>query len=106
LRGDNSEGVCECHLSEIFIHLSDLISQAAAISHREEVALYQAIRVMLTKGDHTSGGQRDAEREALIKQALSQGIVPEVFNWIIWSRLRGLIGVFGVAYAKIMKHCS
>lgn len=61
-------------------------SQAAAISHREEVALYQAIRVMLTKSDHTSGGQRDAEREALIKQALSQGIVPE-----------GIIDVFSVA---------
>jgi type I restriction enzyme R subunit len=61
-------------------------SQAAAISHREEVALYQAIRVMLTKGDHTSGGLRDAEREALIKQALSQGIVPE-----------GIIDVFSVA---------
>ncbi len=50
------------------------------------MALYQAIRVMLTKGDHTSGGQRDAEREALIKQALSQGIVPE-----------GIIDVFSVA---------
>jgi type I restriction enzyme R subunit len=54
--------------------------------HREEVALYQAIRVMLTKGEFTGKRQSDAEREALIKQALSRGIVPE-----------GIIDVFSVA---------
>jgi len=61
-------------------------SQPAAISNREEVALYQAIRVMLTKGEHTGKKQSDAEREALIRQALSRGIVPE-----------GIIDVFSVA---------
>jgi type I restriction enzyme R subunit len=61
-------------------------SQSAAVPHREEVALYQAIRVMLTKGEHTSTGIKNAEREALIRQALSQGIVPE-----------GIIDVFSVA---------
>jgi type I restriction enzyme R subunit len=61
-------------------------SQNAAIVHREEVALYQAIRVMLTKGEFTGKRQSDAEREALIKQALSRGIVPE-----------GIIDVFSVA---------
>jgi type I restriction enzyme R subunit len=61
-------------------------SQIAAIRHRDEVALYQAIRVMLTKSDHTIKKQSDAEREAIIKQALSQGIVPE-----------GIVDVFSVA---------
>ena len=61
-------------------------SQIEAIKHREEVALYQAIRVMLTKGEHTVNKKTDAEREALIKQALSRGIVPE-----------GIIDVFSVA---------
>jgi type I restriction enzyme R subunit len=61
-------------------------SQTSAISHREEVALYQAIRVMLTKGEFTGKKQTDAERELLIRQALSRGIVPE-----------GIIDVFSVA---------
>ena len=61
-------------------------SQASAILLREEVALYQAIRVMLTKGEYTGKKQTDAEREALIRQALSRGIVPE-----------GIIDVFSVA---------
>jgi type I restriction enzyme R subunit len=61
-------------------------SQPPAIEHREEVALYQAIRVMLTKGEYTGKKQSDSEREALIRQALSRGIVPE-----------GVIDVFSVA---------
>jgi type I restriction enzyme R subunit len=61
-------------------------SQLAAIPHRDEVALYQAIRVMLTKSDHTVKKQSDAEREAIIRQALSQGIV-----------LEGIVDVFSVA---------
>jgi type I restriction enzyme R subunit len=61
-------------------------SQAAAIVNREEVALYQAIRVMLTKGEYSGKKQSDAEREMLIRQALSRGIVPE-----------GIIDVFSVA---------
>jgi type I restriction enzyme R subunit len=61
-------------------------SQAVAITHREEVALYQAIRVMLTKGEHTGKKQTDAERELLIRQALSRGIVPE-----------GIIDIFSAA---------
>ncbi len=64
-------------------------SQDAAIAHREEVALYQAIRVMLTKGDHTAKKVTDSERELLIKQALSRGIVPD-----------GIIDVFSVAGLK------
>jgi type I restriction enzyme R subunit len=64
-------------------------SQAAAIEHREEVALYQAIRVMLTKGDYTQKKITDKEREILIRQALSRGIVPE-----------GIIDVFSVAGLK------
>jgi type I restriction enzyme, R subunit len=64
-------------------------SQDAAIAHREEVALYQAIRVMLTKGEHTAKKVTDSERELLIKQALSRGIVPE-----------GIIDVFSVAGLK------
>ena len=61
-------------------------SQAPAITHREEVALYQAIRVMLTQAEHTVKKQNNAERELLIRQALSRGIVPE-----------GIIDVFSVA---------
>ena len=61
-------------------------SQPAAIVHREEVALYQAIRVMLTKAEKTGKRQTDSERELLIRQALSRGIVPE-----------GVIDVFSVA---------
>jgi type I restriction enzyme R subunit len=61
-------------------------SKLQAIEHREEVALYQAIRVMLTKGEHTGKKQSDSEREMLIRQALSKGIVPE-----------GIIDVFTVA---------
>jgi type I restriction enzyme R subunit len=61
-------------------------SQASAIVVREEVALYQAIRVMLTKADHVVHKLSDAEREAKIRQALSRGIVPE-----------GIIDVFSVA---------
>jgi type I restriction enzyme R subunit len=64
-------------------------SQDAAIQHREEVALYQAIRVMLTKGNYTQKKVTDAERELLIRQALSRGIVPE-----------GIIDVFSVAGLK------
>jgi type I restriction enzyme R subunit len=64
-------------------------SQDAAIAHREEVALYQAIRVMLTKGDHTAKKVTDSERELLIRQALSRGIVPD-----------GIIDVFSVAGLK------
>ena len=64
-------------------------SQDAAIAHREEVALYQAIRVMLTKGEHTIKKITDIERERLIKQALSRGIVPD-----------GIIDVFSVAGLK------
>jgi type I restriction enzyme R subunit len=64
-------------------------SQDAAIVHREEVALYQAIRVMLTKGEHTIKKITDIERERLIKQALSRGIVPD-----------GIIDVFSVAGLK------
>lgn len=52
-------------------------SHISAIEHREEAALYQAIRVLLTKGDHTAKKQSNAERELLIKQALSRGIVPD-----------------------------
>jgi type I restriction enzyme R subunit len=61
-------------------------SQVAAKAHREEVALYQAIRVMLTKTDTTIKKQTDADREAAIRQALSRGIVPE-----------GIIDVFSAA---------
>jgi type I restriction enzyme R subunit len=64
-------------------------SQPAAISVREEVALYQAIRVMLTKADITITKKTNAEREALIKQALSRGIVPE-----------GIIDVFDMSGLK------
>jgi type I restriction enzyme R subunit len=61
-------------------------SQKEAIAHREEVTLYQAVRVMLTKSDTTVTKQTDAEREAKIAQALSKGIVPE-----------GIIDIFSAA---------
>ena len=61
-------------------------SQTPAINHREEVALYQAIRVMLTQAEHTEKKQNNADRELLIRQALSRGIVPA-----------GIIDVFSVA---------
>jgi type I restriction enzyme R subunit len=61
-------------------------SQAPAIVLREEVALYQAIRVMLTKGEYTGTKQTNAERELIIRQALSRGIVPD-----------GIIDVFSAA---------
>lgn len=61
-------------------------SQPEAIKNREEVALYQAIRVMLTKTQHSLKKQSDAEREAIIRQALSRGIVPE-----------GVLDVFSVS---------
>ena len=61
-------------------------SQAPAILLREEVALYRAIRVMLTKAERTDVKRTDAERDLLIRQALSSGIVPE-----------GIIDVFSVA---------
>lgn len=52
-------------------------SQASAKSVREEVALYQAIRGLLTKKTDAPKKQSNAERELLIKQALAKGIVPE-----------------------------
>ena len=61
-------------------------SHPSAIKYREEVALYQAIRVMLTKSELTSQSLRDADRDLLIRQALSRGIVPE-----------GIIDVFSAA---------
>lgn len=64
-------------------------SQPAAMTNREEVALYQAIRVMLTKGEYTERKESDSEREAIIRQALSKGIVPE-----------GILDVFSVAGLK------
>jgi type I restriction enzyme R subunit len=61
-------------------------SHPDAIEHREEVALYQYIRVMLTKPDVTTKKVSSEERDALIRQALSRGIVPE-----------GIVDVFAVA---------
>lgn len=61
-------------------------SQASVIPHREEVALYQAIRVLLTKKKATAQKLTDAERELKIRQALSKGIVPE-----------GILDVFAAA---------
>lgn len=61
-------------------------SQAEVIAVREEVALYNAIRVMLTKNEATKKQMSDAERELKIKQALARGIVPE-----------GIIDVFSAA---------
>jgi len=64
-------------------------SHPDAIKHREEVALYQYIRVMLTKPDVTIRKVSSEERDALIRQALSRGIVPE-----------GIVDVFDVAGLK------
>ena len=61
-------------------------SQQAAIEHREEVTLYQAIRVMLSKGDNAKKKVTDAERERLIKQALNNGLIPE-----------GIVDIFAAA---------
>ena len=61
-------------------------SHPTAIKYREEVALYQAIRVMLTKTEVTTETMKDAERDLIIRQALSKGIVPE-----------GIIDVFSAA---------
>lgn len=52
-------------------------SQAAVKGVREEVALYQAIRGLLTKKTDAPKKLSDAERELQIKQALAKGIVPE-----------------------------
>jgi type I restriction enzyme R subunit len=64
-------------------------SHPQAILHREEVALYQYIRVMLTKPDVTTKKVSSEERDALIRQALSRGIVPE-----------GIVDIFDVAGLK------
>jgi type I restriction enzyme R subunit len=64
-------------------------SHPEAIKHREEVALYQYIRVMLTKGDSTTKKISSEERDAIIRQALSRGIVPD-----------GIVDVFDVAGLK------
>lgn len=61
-------------------------SQSQAVAHREEVTLYQAVRVMLTKSEITLVKQNDAEREAKIAQALARGIVPE-----------GIVDIFSAA---------
>ena len=61
-------------------------SHPDAVKHREEVALYQYIRVMLTKPDVTVKKVSSEERDAVIRQALSRGIVPE-----------GIVDVFAVA---------
>lgn len=64
-------------------------SHPDAVKHREEVALYQYIRVMLTKPDVTIKKVSSEDRDALIRQALSRGIVPE-----------GIVDVFDVAGLK------
>lgn len=61
-------------------------SRPEAQQHREEVAFYQAVRVMLTKGTTTARKVTDAERELLIRQALSKGIVPD-----------GIVDIFSAA---------
>ena len=52
-------------------------SQDEVRSVKEEVALYQAIRGLLTKKEVGLKSLTDAERELQIKQAISKGIVPE-----------------------------
>jgi type I restriction enzyme R subunit len=52
-------------------------SQSSVKTVREEVALYQAIRGLLTKKTDAPKRLSDAERELQIKQALAKGIVPE-----------------------------
>ena len=64
-------------------------SHPEAVKHREEVALYQYIRVMLTKADVVSKKISSEERDAIIRQALSRGIVPD-----------GIVDVFDVAGLK------
>ena len=64
-------------------------SHPDAIKHREEVALYQYIRVMLTKSDVTTKKVSSEERDALMRQALSRGIVPE-----------GIVDIFDIAGLK------
>lgn len=55
-----------------------LVNSQASVKHvREEVALYQAIRGLLTKKTDAPKKLSDAERELQIKQALAKGIVPE-----------------------------
>lgn len=61
-------------------------SQAAVKEYREEVALYQAVRGLLTKKDVGVKKLTDAERELRIKQALAKGIVPD-----------GIVDVFSAA---------
>ena len=61
-------------------------STIQAVQHREEVAVFQAIRVILSKSEVSSKKIRDEEREALIKQAVSKGIVPE-----------GIVDIFSAA---------
>jgi type I restriction enzyme R subunit len=61
-------------------------SQSSAKTVREEVALYQAIRGLLTKKADAPKRLSDAERELKIKQALARGIVPE-----------GIVDVFSAA---------
>jgi type I restriction enzyme R subunit len=61
-------------------------SHPSAIKYREEVALYQAIKVMLTKSDTTTTASRTSDWDLMIRQALSKGIVPE-----------GIIDVFSAA---------
>lgn len=53
---------------------------------REEVALYQAVRGLLTKKTVETKKLSDAERELQIKQAIAKGIVPE-----------GIVDVFSAA---------
>jgi type I restriction enzyme R subunit len=61
-------------------------SQAAVKEYREEIALYQAVRGLLTKKDVGIKKLTDAERELRIKQAIAKGIVPE-----------GIVDVFSAA---------
>jgi type I restriction enzyme R subunit len=61
-------------------------SQPEAIELREEVTLYQAIRVMLSKTGNAKKKVTDAERERLIKQALNDGLIPE-----------GIVDIFAAA---------
>ena len=61
-------------------------SQEVVKQDREEVALYQAVRGMLTKKAVAPQRLSDAERELRIKQALAKGIVPD-----------GIIDVFTAA---------
>lgn len=61
-------------------------SHPTAIKYREEVALYQGIKVMLTKSETTAATSKSADRDLIIRQALSKGIVPE-----------GIIDVFSAA---------